>query len=387
MAKDYYDILGVGKDASKDEVKRAYRRLAHEYHPDKNGAGNEHKFKEVNEAYEILSDDTKRAQYDRFGQTFEQSTRGGGSGFGGGFSDFSDFARGFGFGDFSAGGGSAFGGDFGDIFSDIFGTPRQGRRSQGVDLEMELTVSFLESVSGVTREVRVEKRDACETCKGSGADHGTKTMTCPKCHGQGQIVTHRQTILGSIQHAETCDRCQGLGKIPEKQCATCRGQGMIRRAKNITVNVPASVASGQRIKITGEGEMGYRGSKTGDLYVRIKVQPHAEFRRESHDIYSEVPVSFSQAALGADIEVSTVDGLVTMKVPAGTQSGDTLRLKAKGVPYLDRGGRRGDHYVIVRVITPRKLSRKEKELFENLAREGGESAEIKKSFWDRIRGN
>ena len=386
MAKDYYEILGVGKNASKDEIKRAYRKLAHEHHPDKIEVGNDQKFKEVNAAYEVLSDDAKRAQYDRFGQTFEQSRSQGNAGFGGasGFSDFSDFMGGFDFGGFSAKTGSAFGEDFGDIFSDIFGGPRRGRSARGIDLEMSLTIDFLESAFGSAKEATIEKRDACYACKGAGGEPGTQIMTCPKCHGQGQIVRHRQTILGNIQQMETCDRCQGTGKAPEKECRVCRGAGMIKQAKTISINIPAGISDSQRIKITGEGEMGYRGSKTGDLYVRIKVRPHPEFRREGFDIYSEVPASFYQAALGADIEVNTVDGKVTMKVPAGTQSGDTLRLKGKAVPHVD-SSRRGDHYVIIRVITPRKLSRREKELFQKLAEESGESVQIDKKFWEKLR--
>jgi len=382
MARDYYQILGVGKNASNDEIRRAYRKLAHEFHPDKSN-GDAAKFREVNEAYEALSDDTKRAQYDRFGQTFEQARAQGGAGGFGGFSDFSDFAKNFGEG-FARGPYSGAEFDFGDIFSDIFGGgARQGRRQQGVDLEMALAIEFLESVFGATKEIELEKRDACPACAGSGAAPGSKIITCPKCHGQGQIVTHQKTILGSFQRAMTCDRCQGSGKVPEKECPECKGIGVKKQHKKIKVIIPPGIDSGQRLRLTGEGEMGYRGSKPGDLYIEIRVKPHAEFKRVGSDILSEAPVSFYQAALGAEAEVNTVDGPVMLKVPSGTQSGKVLRLKGKGVPHLEGKGR-GDHLVTVRVVTPQKLTRKEKEILKQLEEEGGETANVK-SFWDKIK--
>lgn len=381
---DFYETLGIGKNASKDEIKRAYRRLAQQYHPDKGGEKDEQKFREINEAYEVLSDDTKRAQYDQFGQTFEQARRGGG-GFGGfsGFNDFSEFMRGFG-DNFARGPYAGMEFDFGDIFSDIFGTPRGKRREQGVDLEMILQVEFLESVFGSEKEITIEKKDFCPACRGEGAQSGSKVITCPKCHGQGQITTHRRTILGSIQHIDVCDRCQGRGKVPEKECSECLGAGIKKMKKNIKVVIPSGIDHGQRIKLSGEGEVGYRGSRSGDLYIVIHVKPHAEFSRQGYDILSEIPVSFYQVALGAKIEVNTVDGPVMVKVPAGTQSGKVLRLRGKGVPHLgDR--RRGDHLVTARVVTPSKLNRKEKEIFKKLAEEKGESVDIDESLWGKIK--
>ena len=374
MAKNYYDILGISNNASKDEIRRAYRKLAHEHHPDKHG-GQADKFREVNEAYEVLADDTKRAQYDRFGQTFEQAKAQGGSGFGG----FEDFARGFG-SNFSQGGIEF---DFGDIFSNIFGgqARQKSRRQAGIDLEMQLSIDFLESVFGTEKEVSLEKKDACAVCGGSGAAPGSKIITCPKCHGQGQIITHQRTILGSFQRAEMCDRCQGMGKIPEKDCAECKGSGTKRQSKKIKITVPAGIDSGQRLRLSGEGEMGYRGSAPGDLYIEIRVRPHSELQREGVNILSEAPVSFYQAALGAEMEVNTVDGPVMVKIPAGVQSGKVLKLTGKGVPHLEGGGTsrgkpRGDHLVTVRIVTPQKLTKKEKELLRELAKESGETTDI-----------
>ncbi|OGE76174.1 MAG: molecular chaperone DnaJ [Candidatus Doudnabacteria bacterium RIFCSPHIGHO2_02_FULL_48_21] len=387
--RDYYEILGVSKGASKDDIRRAYRKLAHEYHPDKQG-GKADKFREVNEAYEVLSDESKRSQYDRFGQTFEQSARGGqgrsaSGGFNGfsGFSDFADFARGFG-DNFSRGPYSGAEFDFGDIFSDIFGGQRKARRQQGVDLEMQITIDFLDSVFGTEREITLEKRDSCQACKGEGAAPGSKVVTCPKCHGQGQIITRRQTILGNFQQATTCDRCQGTGKVPEKECPECAGIGTKKQSKKIKVITPPGIDSGQRLRLSGEGEMGYRGSRPGDLYIEIRVKPHPHFKREGVNILSEVPISFYQAALGGEIEVETVDGPVMLKIPSGIQSGKVLRLSGKGVPHLETKGR-GDHLITVRIVTPQKLTKKEKELLKALSDESGESVKVNKSFWDKIK--
>ncbi len=374
MAKNYYEILGLKKGASKDEIRRAYRTLAHEHHPDK-GGGDEKKFREINEAYEVLSDDSKRAQYEQFGETFEQARARGAGGFGGfaGFDDFSDFMRGFG-DNYSRGPFSGIEFDFGDIFSDIFGSPRQKRRAQGVNLETQTAIDFLESVFGTEKEIMVEKQDICQTCSGSGAAPGSKINACPKCHGVGQIVTKSRTILGSFQQVRTCDECEGTGKMPEKICSDCRGRGVKRAQKMLKVMVPPGIADGQRLKLAGEGEVGYRGSSRGDLYVVVQVKPHPEFTRQDFDILSEVPVSFYQAALGAKVDANTADGQVMLKIPPGTQSGNVLRLRGKGVYHPD-SNKRGDHLVTVRVVTPIKLSKKEKEFLRKLAEERGESVD------------
>ncbi|OGE74414.1 MAG: molecular chaperone DnaJ [Candidatus Doudnabacteria bacterium RIFCSPLOWO2_02_FULL_42_9] len=373
MAQDYYNTLGVSKTATQDEIKRAYRKLAHEHHPDKN-KGNEGKFKEINEAYQVLSDPNKRSQYDRFGSTGPNM---GGSGFGG-FNP-QDFTSGFNV-EFE---------DAFDIFSDIFGgggvnTRTRARRERGVDLEMDLDLTFDEAVFGVEKELTLEKKDTCEKCQGSGAEPGSKINTCPKCHGQGQIKTQRRTIFGVMQSASTCDRCDGSGKIPERSCSECRGTGAKRRQKNLKIRIPAGVENGQRIRITNEGEVGYRGSNFGDLYLRLHVKPHPKFKREAENIYNELPISFYQAALGTEIETPTVDGNVKLKIPAGTQSGKVFRIKDKGAPRLNSSSR-GDHFVTVHVVTPTKLTKKEKELFKKLAEETGESVEVEEGFWDKFK--
>lgn len=387
MAKNYYEILGVSRNATKDEIKRAYRRLAQKYHPDKQGQGDEVKFREINQAYEVLSDDAKRAQYDQFGETFEQARAYGWGGFGGfaGFEDLSDFMRGFGE-NFSRGPYSNIEFNFGDIFSDIFGSPRESRREQGIDLEMSLEIDFLESVFGTEKQITLDKRDTCPLCQGSGAATGSKVITCPKCHGTGQLKEYRRTILGSLQQIRVCDQCEGSGKIPEKLCSSCRGRGIKKLSKSVEVIVPPGVEDKQRLKLTGEGEVGYKGSGPGDLYLVIRVKPHPEFKRKGFDIQSEVAISFYQAALGTKVEVNTVDGKVVLKVPAGTQSGKMLRLCGKGVPHLD-SRERGDHFVTVRVVTPTKLTRKEKELFKKLAEEQGENVDIDEGFWGKVKEN
>jgi molecular chaperone DnaJ len=374
---DYYEILGVNKKATPEEIKRAYRKLAHEYHPDKHG-GDDKKFREINEAYQVLSDPEKRQQYDQFGRTFE----GGAGGFGG--SDpFADFARGFGgFGSSSSGGAW----DFGDIFGDIFGFGRDEPSSRrGVDLEMTLDLTFLEAVFGTEKEVQLRKRDLCPRCGGSGGMQGSKLKVCPKCHGQGTIRKIQRTILGSIATTRTCDNCSGRGKIPQDLCDVCAGRGVFEQVKTLKVVVPAGIDNGQRIRLSGQGEIGEAGGPPGDLFIRVRVKPHENLQRDGYNILSEAPISFYQAALGGRIEVLTVDGVVELKIPAGTQSGKIFRLRGRGVPELNTG-RRGDHLVTVRVVTPTKLSKKEKALLQKLAEEKGEMVDIEEGLWDKLKG-
>lgn len=380
MAADYYSVLGVSKSASPDEIKKAYRRLAHEYHPDKN-KGNEGKFKEVNEAYQILSDPARRQQYDQYGTAFNGAGRTAGTGGFEGF-DFGNFAQGFGFN-----GGNVEFDDAFDIFSDIFGGggKRSSRRERGVDLEMELGLSFEEAVFGTEKEVTVEKTDACQKCKGTGAEPGTKVSTCPKCHGTGQIRMMRRTIFGQVSSVSTCDNCEGTGKVSETECSECGGQGRARRVKNLKIKIPAGVEDGSRIRIPNEGEVGYKGSNFGDLYIRLRVNEDNRFKREGETIYSDLPISFYQAALGTIAEVETIDGQVKLKIPAGTQSGRVFKLKGKGVPVVNSGNR-GDHLVRVHVVTPTKLTKKEKELFKQLADEKGEAVDIDEGFWSKFTG-
>ncbi len=381
MATNYYDVLGVKKDSSPEEIKRAYRKLAHQYHPDKD-KGNESKFKEINEAYQVLSSSEKRQQYDQYGQTFEQAQRNG-SGFGGAAG--SPFGADFGGFDFAGQGGVDC--DLGDIFSDIFGGQQQrsARRNRGIDLEMAINVSFEEAVFGVEKTITLEKQDTCKTCNGSGAEPGTKVITCPKCHGQGQIRTTRRTIFGNIASSTTCDRCDGMGKIPEKPCHTCGGRGVLRQEKTIQVSIPAGIDNGQRIRITGEGEAGYRGSQPGDLFLVVNVSASKEFTRDGITLQKELPLSFTQAALGTKLMVKTLDGDIELKIPAGTQSGTIMRVKSKGVPHVGQPNKRGDLLITVRVIVPSKLSKKEKELLKQLGEERGETVEVDEGFWKNIK--
>jgi len=374
---DFYEILGISKNASEADIRRAYRKLAHEYHPDKTG-GDEKKFRQVNEAYEVLSDANKRQQYDRFGSTFAGGASGSGPT---GGDPFSDFARGFGFE-------NASGFDFGDIFSDIFGggfSSTRGGRGRGVDLELPLAISFSEAVFGVEKKVSFQKQDTCETCRGTGGEPGTKLDTCATCHGTGKIQNIQRTILGNIRSTVTCPKCQGRGKIPQKPCATCKGAGIHRQVKHVTVKVPAGIDDGQRIRLRGLGEAGYQGSTAGDLYVRITVEAHNTLKREGEEIISEIPVSFYQAALGTRVDVETVDGTVELKVSAGTQSGKVIRIRGKGVPALG-SNKRGDHMVTIRVVTPTKLTKREKDLLRKMADEKGEIVDIEEGVWDKIKG-
>jgi molecular chaperone DnaJ len=381
MANNYYDTLGVPKSASADEIKKAFRRKAHEHHPDKD-SGNADKFKEINEAYQVLSDDSKRQQYDQYGQTFDQAQRGAGGGAGGfgggnpsGGGDFSGFGQ----------GGVEF--DLGDIFGDLFGgrQDRDSRRNRGIDLEMGLTISFEEAVFGIEKEITLEKQDTCKTCKGDGAQPGTKVVTCPKCHGQGQIRTQRRTVFGNVASSATCDRCNGMGKIPESPCKTCDGRGILRQEKTLSVKIPAGIDNGQRIRVSGEGEAGYRGSTPGDLYLAIKVAPSKDFERDGFTLLKELPISFTQATLGAKPIVRTLDGDIELKIPSGTQSGTMFRVKDKGVPNINNPKHRGELIITVRVIIPKKLSKKEKDLLKELAEENGEVVQVDHGFWDTIK--
>lgn len=374
MAQDFYHILGVNKSASTEEIKRAYRKLAHQYHPDKN-KGEEQKFKEVNEAYQVLSDAEKRRQYDQYGQTFDQAQRNGQgfSGFGGGADPFGNFS-GFGQGNVEF--------DLGDIFGDLFGGGRQQTRarSRGADIETLIDLSFSEAVFGVEKTINLEKQDRCATCNGSGAAVGSKIITCPKCNGSGQIRILRRTIFGQMESHTTCDRCEGEGRATEEVCPVCRGSGVHKQAKTIAVKIPAGIDQGQRIRIAGEGEAGLRGSSSGDLYLIARIQKNKDFGRAGVNLLKELPISFTQAALGAKIGLKTLDGEIELQVPTGTQPNTVLRVKGKGVPHLQSRGR-GDLLVTVRIVVPNKLSKNEKELLRQLAKERGESVEAEKGFW------
>lgn len=351
---DYYKTLGVEKGSSEEEIKKAYRKLAHKYHPDKEG-GDENKFKEINEAYQVLSDKSKRAQYDQFGQTFNNGAGGGG------FEGFSGFGQG-GFGGFSGASG------WEDVFSDIFGSRAGGgfRQEVGRDIQTDIEITFLEMVQGAKREIRLYKNVTCDECKGSGGAPDSKEETCPDCHGTGRIRKSIRTILGNIAQETVCDKCKGKGKVFSQKCKKCQGDGVRKEEKNITVEIPAGISDGQTISMRGEGEAGKFGAPSGDLFINIHVKRDTRFiRDEENNIISEEKISFAQATLGDKIDVETVEGKVSMKIPAGTQNGEIFRIRHMGVPFL-RGGGRGHHLVKIRVVVPKKLSRREKELISEL---------------------
>lgn len=338
----------MSKSASADEIKQAYRKLSKEWHPDKHKGdkGAEEKFKAINQAYETLSDQNKRAQYDRFG-----SAGPGGAGFGAGGFDFSGFQN----GDM---------GDLGDLFSSFFGGGRGGNGpAKGADHEVGVTIDLAESVTGAKRTIRVQRQAECETCHGNGAAPGSKTVTCDQCGGTGQVTRIAQSFFGQIQQRGVCPKCHGSGKVPEKPCATCNGQGRTSKRDDITVEIPAGIADGQSLRVRGKGDQGLPGQPAGDLFVHISVRPDDRFRRDGDDIHAATMVNMIDAALGAEIDVETVHGPVTVTVPAGTQPGTIMRVKGKGMPVLS-SSRHGDHYVRIDVLIPKKLSREEKKLAE-----------------------
>jgi len=366
---DYYKILGVDKNASDEEIKKAYRKLAHKYHPDKEG-GDEEKFKEVNEAYQVLSDKTKRAQYDQFGQTFDGSSGAGGQG---GFSGFEGFSSqgGFDFGGFDFGG---FGNQressgWEDVFADVFGGMSGKRQQSGADIQADIEIDFSEMVSGTKKNIKLYKSVICDTCQGSGGKPGSKEETCSVCKGSGRIKRTVNTILGTVMQETVCSECHGKGKVHSAKCEKCSGEGVVKKEKNIVVDIPAGISDGQTISVRGEGEAGKFGAPAGDLYVTVHIKPHSKFVRKGDDILSTEEISFSQAVLGDKITVETVDGAVAMKIPAGTQSGEIFRIRGKGVPHL-RGVGRGSHLVKIKVIIPKKINRRQKKLIKELREEG-----------------
>ncbi len=356
---DYYTVLGVEKNASPEEIKKAFRKLAHQYHPDKKG-GNEAKFKEVNEAYSILSDPDKRRQYDQFGHV--------GGNAGGGDNPFG----GFDFGGFSPGGGFDFqGSGLEDLFSEMFtGTSRRGRRKEkGADIQVDVEIDFLDMVHGVKREIRLRQPVICSHCKGSGGEPGSAEETCPTCGGKGQVRRTVQTVLGAFAQVDTCDHCHGRGKIFAKVCTVCRGSGREEKEVTHTLEIPPGVDDGEMLSLPEVGAAGEHGEPPGDLYVRIHVRPHAEFRRQGNDILSTISLKYSLAALGGKIEINTAEGPITMKIPAGTQPGEVFRIRGKGIPALGRFGR-GDHLVEVSVAIPKKITSSLKKHLEELQRLG-----------------
>lgn len=355
--RDYYEVLGVKKDASADEIKKAFRKAAVKYHPDKEG-GDEAKFKEVGEAYEVLKDQQKRQRYDQFGHAGVGGNAGGGAGGGNPFEGFQGFGGQPGGFEFN------FGGDFGDLFGQFFGggAQRSSGPRRGRDIETSINLGFEEAVFGVEKDLHLTFDVECEHCKGSTVEPGYSLKTCPTCKGAGQQIRLMNTMFGQIQQAVTCETCHGRGKVPEKVCTVCHGKGTERKEQKITVKIPAGIDDGATIRLRERGEATADGAR-GDLYVHVRVKAHKQFTREGDLILSEEHVSMTDAALGSEIEVETVDGTVTMKVPAGTQSGTDFKLSGHGVPHLQNKSR-GAHIVQIIVDIPTKLSKKQRELLE-----------------------
>lgn len=370
---EFYDRLGVSKDASQDEIKKAYRKMSKKYHPDINKEpGAEEKYKEVQEAYETLGDEQKRAAYDQYGAA------GANGGFGGGTGGFDGFNGGAGFGGFE------------DIFSSFFGgggaTRNPNAPRQGDDLQYRVDLTFEEAVFGVEKEVSYNREATCETCSGTGAKPGTSPVTCSRCHGQGVINVDTQTPLGMMRRQVTCDVCHGTGKEIKDPCPTCHGSGHEKKSHKVSVKIPAGVETGQQIRLQGQGEAGFNGGPYGDLFVIIKVLPSKEFERDGSTIYYSMNISFVQAALGDTVEVPTVHGKVELTIPAGTQTGKTFRLRGKGAPKLCGGGQ-GDQHVTVNIVTPTKLNPAQVAALKDFAKAGGDKPVTlkKKGLFDKAK--
>lgn len=350
MSKDYYKILGVNKSASKEDIKKAFRNLAHKFHPDK--GGDEGKFKEVNEAYSVLSDDKKRAEYDAYGRVFSDGT--GGQGFGG--FDFSQFTQGGGFEQF----------DFGDIFGEFFGGGRQ-RARRGRDISIDIELTFEEAVFGVERKILLTKTAVCEICQGSGGSPGTQFDTCKTCNGKGKIKEVRGTFFGSFTSERVCPNCTGSGKIPKERCRNCKGTGSVRKESEINVKIPPGIENGEMIRISGGGEEIVRGT-AGDLYIKVHVKRHPIFKKEGYNLVMDLKIKLSDALLGNEYNLRTLDGDIVLKIPENISFGEILRVKGKGIP--DDRGKRGDLLVRIMIELPKKLSKEAKKILEQLRKEG-----------------
>ncbi len=379
--RDYYEVLGVSKSASDDEIKKAYRKLAKQYHPDLNPGNKEAeaKFKEISEAYEVLSDADKKQKYDRFGHAGVDPSYGAGGG--GGYGGFGGFD------------GAGFGGgiDLGDIFDSFFGggTSSSSRRNapqRGDSLKIGVMLSFEEAAFGCTKSIEVDRIEKCEDCGGTGAERGTGSETCQVCHGTGTVKTAQRTPLGMFQSSSPCQNCHGTGRVIKNPCKTCRGQGMVRRHRRIEVKIPEGIDDNQPIQLRGQGNAGTNGGPAGDLYVIVSIRPHPLFTRQGSDVLCEVPISFVDAALGAEIEVMTIDGKVKYSIPEGTQTGTVFRLRGKGIKRPDGRGR-GDHFVTVNVEVPKNLSRHQKDLLREFDRalSPDNHTDETKSFLQKVR--
>ncbi|OGB73712.1 molecular chaperone DnaJ [candidate division Kazan bacterium RIFCSPHIGHO2_01_FULL_44_14] len=354
MAKDYYDILGVAKGATPDEIKKAYRKLALKYHPDKGENGNAEKFKEVNEAYQVLGSEEKRRQYDQFGHSFE------GAGSAGQHYDFSGFnTQGF--------------GGFEDVFDAFFGGQRTARRQspadikRGADLEVAIEIPFETAVFGGKQTIHLSKDTVCESCGGTGSTN-KKMKACAKCHGTGQIDQVRQTLLGAIRQSRVCSECKGLGEMPEQTCRSCTGAGRTKQPGGVNITIPDGIDDGQTIRVPHEGSAGFRGGKPGDLYVTVHVTPSREYKRKEFDLYKTISIPFTTAVLGGSVKVETLDGKIDLKIPSATQRGETLKARGLGVPKINSTGR-GDLYLTIDITVPKRLTLKQRKLLQELDRE------------------
>jgi molecular chaperone DnaJ len=358
MTKNYYDVLGVDKGASKDDIKKAFYKLAAKYHPDKKG-GDEAKFKEINEAYQTLSDEKKRKEYDTYGQTFNGAgPQGGGFGGFGGFNqgDFADMQFDF--------------GDLGDIFGDMFGGGFGGsRQKRGRDISLEIDVPFTEAIFGTERNVLISKVSTCTTCSGTGAKVGSKKKTCTTCNGQGKVHDVKRTFMGNFQTVHTCTTCNGVGQVPEEKCHDCKGHGVYSKREEINISVPAGISNGEMIRMTGMGEAVAQGV-TGDLYVKINVTPHKLWKREGNDLVITHEIKLTDALLGARHTIDGLDGKIEIEIAPGAQAGEVLRVKGRGVPHVHEKGRRGDVLVKLVIAMPKKLSKKAQAFIEGLKEEG-----------------
>jgi molecular chaperone DnaJ len=363
--QDYYSVLGVERGASDAEIKRAFRKLAQQWHPDVNTEpAAQEKFKEINEAYQVLSDPERRQRYDMFGQAGLGGA--GEAGFGAGFGGFSD------------------------IFDAFFGgsaaaSARRGRAQAGSDLRYDLRITFEEAVKGTEKEIEFGVLRRCETCEGSGAKAGTAPVTCTQCGGRGEVRTVRQTMLGQMVNATVCPRCRGEGRIIEDPCETCRGDGRTDGRRTLRVTIPAGIDEGHQIRLSGEGEVGPRGGPAGSLYVAVHVTPHPSLKRDGTELYVEVPISIAQAALGTRVAVPTIEGEEEVEIKPGTQPDTEIRLRGRGVPHVRRSGSRGDLHVLVDVVVPTKLTKRQRELLEQYAAETGEATTAHGGILDKVR--
>ncbi len=374
--RDYYEVLGVSKGASEDEIKKAYKKLARKYHPDMNPGDKEaeEKFKEVNEANEVLSDPDKKARYDQFGFAGVDPSYGAGAGGPG----WGDGAAGFDFGDLGDIFGSFFGGGFGGAQRRNPNAPQRGE-----SIRAAVTVTFTEAAFGCEKEITVERSEQCPTCKGNGCAAGTTPEVCPTCHGSGSVQTRRQTPMGVFASTAPCSKCGGTGRIIHQPCPDCHGQGRIRKRRSIKVNIPAGIDDGQTISLRGQGHAGKNGGPSGDLLITVMVQPHEIFRREGTSVFCEAPITYAQAVLGGTLEIPTIDGKVKYDIPEGTQTGSVFRLRGKGIPVLNGRGR-GDQYVTVTIETPKNLNKEQKEALKKFSDLLGESNyEKRKSFFKK----